>query len=226
MLDMPDNMKQPAPASSEKNGTHSKIKSEIAFSSKDVIKSIADYTFATAALILFLPASVLIALAIKLSSRGSVLARQECLGRDNQVFDLFKFRTVTIEWTADARNRVYKGRERVTYIGRFLQQSGLDELPNLFNVLRGEMSIVGPRPQGPVHSVYYNPAGDYASRHRVKPGITGWAQIHGYAGEVERPQLMAEQLRYDLDYIEHRSFWLDLKIIALSLPYSLFRKRR
>jgi lipopolysaccharide/colanic/teichoic acid biosynthesis glycosyltransferase len=113
----------------------------------------------------------------------------QCLGRNNRVFDIFKFRTVTIDRRA-ARSWACEYRKKVSHIGRFLQRSGLDELPNLINILRGEMSIVGPRPHKLIHSAYHASIERYAFRHRVKPGITGWAQIHGYAGEADSLHLI------------------------------------
>ena len=225
MLDMSDNMNNAQRALSKKNNRDIEDTSVLSLTSISTAKLIMDYTIAVTGLLLFLPASLMIALLIKLTSRGSVLVRQQCLCRDNRVFDLFKFRTVTIDMRA-ARSGACEYRKKVTHIGRFLQRSGLDELPNFINVLRGEMSIVGPRPHALIHSAYHSSIERYSSRHRVKPGITGWAQIHGYAGDADSLHLMTEQVRYDLDYVTRWSPWLDLKIIALTLPYSLFRKRR
>jgi putative colanic acid biosynthesis UDP-glucose lipid carrier transferase len=123
-------------------------------------------------------------------------------------------------------SQAQKGDRRLTRVGRFLRRTGLDELPQLIDVLNGDMSIVGPRPHDPAHNSHCEElVENYANRHRVKPGMTGWAQIHGYRGEIDHPQKMAERVRYDLDYIENWSIWLDLKIIFMTPLSGFFHKK-
>jgi putative colanic acid biosynthesis UDP-glucose lipid carrier transferase len=111
---------------------------------------------------------------------------------------------------------------RVTRVGKWLRRTSLDELPQLFNILTGEMSLVGPRPHALVHNEYYGDMLErYANRHQVKPGITGWAQINGFRGELQRAEDMQRRVEHDLHYIDHWSIWLDLKILALTPFYGL-----
>jgi lipopolysaccharide/colanic/teichoic acid biosynthesis glycosyltransferase len=114
---------------------------------------------------------------------------------------------------------------RRTWFGSFLRSTSLDELPQLFNVLFGDMSLVGPRPHALTHNDYYSKLlEDYASRHRVKPGITGWAQIHGFRGEITAPNLMEKRVHYDLEYIDNWSIWLDLQILFLTPLFGFVSK--
>jgi putative colanic acid biosynthesis UDP-glucose lipid carrier transferase len=174
-----------------------------------------DYTTAAVCVVLFAPLMLIIALAIKLDSPGPIMFRQRRHGFNHRVIDIFKFRTMTV---AENDGRVEQAREndpRVTRIGRLLRKTSLDELPQLFNVLRGEMSLVGPRPHALAHNQHYRDKLDrYASRHCVKPGMTGWAQINGLRGPTEDPEKMRLRVLMDLYYIENWSLWLDLKIIA------------
>jgi putative colanic acid biosynthesis UDP-glucose lipid carrier transferase len=187
-------------------------------------KKVEDYTLAILGLVLALPAMALIALAIKLDSPGPVLFRQRRHGQNQRVIEVLKFRTMTVMEDGDEISQAKKSDKRVTRVGRFLRRTSLDELPQLINVLRGEMSIVGPRPHALAHNSYYgNLVENYANRHRVKPGITGWAQVHGYRGETNHPHKMAERVRYDLEYIDNWSIWLDLKIIIMTPLFGLFR---
>lgn len=111
-----------------------------------------------------------------------------------------------------------KDDDRITRMGRILRATSLDELPQLFNVLKGDMSLVGPRPHALKHDAYYSSViKDYAARHRVKPGMTGWAQVNGYRGETSEPGQMEARLRYDLSYIENWSFWFDMRILLLTV---------
>jgi Undecaprenyl-phosphate glucose phosphotransferase len=184
-------------------------------------------------LILFLatPVMVLIAAAIKLDSPGPVFFRQRRHGFNNRVIDVWKFRTMRAESCAPMIVRqTEKNDPRVTRLGAVLRKTSLDELPQLFNVLGGEMSLVGPRP----HAVGMR-TGDieseklvavYAHRHRVKPGMTGWAQVHGSRGPMQDAEAVRERISYDLAYIERASFWLDLWIIVKTLPALLGDKLR
>jgi len=166
-------------------------------------------------LLLFAPLMLSIALAIKIDSRGPVLFRQRRHGFNHRIIDIFKFRTMTVTENGDHIDQARKNDPRVTRVGKFLRRTSLDELPQLFNVLRGEMSLVGPRPHALAHNQLYRDQLDrYASRHCVKPGMTGWAQINGLRGPTEDPEKMRLRVRMDLYYIENWSLWLDLKIIA------------
>jgi len=169
-----------------------------------------------------------IALLIKWDSPGPVFFRQKRLGLDNRPFSILKFRTMTQGPSGGELQQARRDDARVTRVGSFLRRSSLDELPQLINVLRGEMSLIGPRPhpmwtradqlwpdQGdkPLEQVL----SEYASRHRVKPGITGWAQVCGWRGETETVDKMARRVEHDLHYIENWSLWLDIRILVLTL---------
>ncbi|HEV8014074.1 MAG TPA: undecaprenyl-phosphate glucose phosphotransferase [Stellaceae bacterium] len=169
-----------------------------------------------------------VALLIKLDSRGPVFFRQPRMGFNQKPFHIYKFRTMRNTRSDNALQQAARGDARITRIGRFLRRWSIDEIPQLINVLTGEMSIVGPRP----HPMWRT-AGDiwpehgptpmehvidkYAARHRMKPGITGWAQVCGYRGGTEDPRLMRERIAHDLFYIERWSLWLDVKILVLTL---------
>jgi putative colanic acid biosynthesis UDP-glucose lipid carrier transferase len=166
-----------------------------------------------------------IALAIKLDSRGPVLFRQRRHGYNHRVIDVYKFRTMTVAEDGDRVEQARKNDPRVTRFGKFLRKSSLDELPQLFNVLKGEMSLVGPRPHALAHNQHYRERLDrYANRHCVKPGMTGWAQIKGFRGPTEDAEKMRKRVQMDLYYIENWSLWLDFKILALT-PFVGFINR-
>ena len=180
-----------------------------------VLKAIFDYVAATACLLLFAPLMLLIAVAIKVDTRGPVFFRQRRHGFNHRIIDVFKFRTMTVTENGDRVDQARKNDPRVTRVGRLLRRTSLDELPQLFNVLRGEMSLVGPRPHALTHNQHYRERLDrYASRHCVKPGMTGWAQINGLRGPTEDLEKMRLRVHMDLYYIKNWSLWLDLKIIA------------
>jgi putative colanic acid biosynthesis UDP-glucose lipid carrier transferase len=188
------------------------------------LKKLEDYTLATICLFLMLPAMLVIAAAIKLDSKGPVFFRQRRHGYNHRVIDVLKFRTMTVTEDGDTVVQATKDDKRVTRVGYILRRTSLDEVPQLINVLRGEMSFVGPRPHAMAHNTYYGDiVENYSNRHRVKPGITGWAQVHGYRGETDHPSKMAERVRYDLEYIDNWSIWLDLKIILMTPLFGLFR---
>jgi putative colanic acid biosynthesis UDP-glucose lipid carrier transferase len=175
---------------------------------------------ALGALILALAAipMAFIALAVKLTSRGPILFRQRRYGIDGKEITVMKFRTMTV--TEDGTNviQAQKNDPRLTLIGGFLRKHSLDELPQFINVLRGEMSIVGPRPHAVAHNeVYRRKVKGYMLRHKVKPGITGWAQINGWRGETQDLHDMEKRVEFDLWYIRNWSFWLDIKIILITL---------
>jgi len=185
---------------------------------KLIVKAIEDRTLSALLILLFAPLMMLIALAIKMTSAGPVLFRQKRYGFNNNEITVLKFRTMRWEPSASAAvPQAQRNDARVTWFGRLLRHTSLDELPQLFNVLRGEMSLVGPRPHAVAHNVQYAAIIDeYLSRHRVKPGITGWAQVNGLRGETRTSELMRRRVQYDLDYIENWSLLLDLKILAMT----------
>lgn len=190
------------------------------------IKALEDRTLGLLALIAFLPAMAAIAVLIKLDSKGPVFFRQRRHGLNHKVIEVMKFRTMTVMEDGDQIKQATKNDDRFTRVGRFLRKTSLDELPQLFNVLAGDMSLVGPRPHALAHNNYYSEMlEDYASRHRVKPGITGWAQVNGFRGEITGPDLMAERIRYDLEYIDNWSIWFDLHILFMTPFYGFISKR-
>ncbi|MGD9511982.1 MAG: exopolysaccharide biosynthesis polyprenyl glycosylphosphotransferase, partial [Geminicoccaceae bacterium] len=181
-------------------------------------KWIEDRLLAMAVLLLSAPVILGVAAAIRLTSPGPVLYRQRRYGFDNQAIEVLKFRTMYAGAEDERAPTTRRGDPRVTPIGRFLRRTSLDELPQFLNVLRGQMSIVGPRPHAVAHNERFATLIDgYLARHRVKPGITGWAQIHGLRGEAETLARMHERVRYDLHYIENWSILLDLRIIFRTL---------
>ncbi len=191
-----------------------------------VAKEIEDKILASLLLILLSPLMLLIALAIKLESEGPVLFRQNRYGFNNHTFRVFKFRSMVHRRPPE--NGVPQAKRndpRVTRLGQFLRRTSLDELPQLLNVLNGTMSLIGPRPH-PVEldDGYSKIIGGYFSRHRVKPGITGWAQVNGWRGETDIPEKMRARVEHDIFYIENWSLWFDLKILALTAFVFPFQK--
>ena len=184
-------------------------------SSQDlVIKRLFDVTFAGLALAILSPLLLLTAAAIKLDSDGPVIFRQRRRGFNGREFAIYKFRTMTVLEDGGTVRQAQRDDARVTWLGRLLRVSSIDELPQLINVLTGDMSLVGPRPHALVHDDEYGKLIDnYMYRHHVKPGITGWAQIHGFRGETD-VALMEKRIQLDLWYINNWSQWLDLRIIA------------
>ena len=154
-----------------------------------------------------------------------MLFRQRRHGYNHKIIEVLKFRSMTCMDDGGQVVQATRKDPRITGVGRILRRTSLDELPQLINVLKGEMSIVGPRPHALAHNSYYGDiVENYANRHRVKPGITGWAQVHGFRGETENPEMMAQRIRYDLEYIDNWSLWLDFKIIVMTPLFGLFRK--
>ena len=161
---------------------------------------------------------LLISIAIKLTSPGPVLFRQRRYGLDGRAIMVWKFRSMSVQENGAVVTQATRNDSRITPLGAFLRRTSLDELPQFFNVLRGEMSIVGPRPHAVAHNEQYRKqVSGYMLRHKVKPGITGWAQINGWRGETDTLDKMQKRVEFDLQYIEHWSVWLDLKIILLTL---------
>jgi len=188
-------------------------------SSALVKKALFDRAFAALALASLAPLLVAIALAVKLSSRGPVLFRQKRKGADGRVFTIYKFRSMRVHAEAGGRvSQATRADPRVTRVGAFLRRTSLDELPQFFNVLRGDMSVVGPRPHALEHDdLYQSVVAGYIHRYRIKPGITGWAQINGFRGETDRLEKMELRVAHDLYYLGHWSFWLDMRIIAATI---------
>jgi Undecaprenyl-phosphate glucose phosphotransferase len=183
-----------------------------------VLKALEDRVLAAILIVLFAPVLLLIAMAIKLDSPGPVFFRQKRYGFNNNPITVYKFRTMHVG--ADSDLTVQQARRndpRVTRVGAILRRTSLDELPQLLNVLNGEMSLVGPRPHAVVHNEQYAKIiDDYLSRHRVKPGITGWAQVNGLRGETDTPEKMARRVQFDLYYIDNWSLLFDIKILLLT----------
>jgi lipopolysaccharide/colanic/teichoic acid biosynthesis glycosyltransferase len=175
------------------------------------MKRLLDLVVASLGAALTAPVVGLIALAIRIESPGHPIYRQTRVGRDGALFSIYKLRTMVrgAEFTG-AGLAIQEGDDRITRIGKLLRRYSLDELPNLWNVLRGEMSIVGPRPTIPVQVEQYTP--HQRRRLEVKPGITGWAQVHGRASLP-----WSERIELDIWYVDHQSLWLDLKILARSV---------
>lgn len=179
-----------------------------------LVKRLSDLVFATMILVLISPVLVVLAVLVKLSSPGPILFKQRRYGLDGQEIEVYKFRTMTVCEDGDAIRQATQNDDRVTSIGRVLRKYSLDELPQFVNVLQGRMSIVGPRPHAVAHNEQYRQLiQGYMLRHKVKPGITGWAQVNGLRGETETVDKMKARIEYDLDYLRHWSLALDMKII-------------
>lgn len=188
------------------------------------VKRISDIVIGSCMLIGFAPIMLLVALLVKLDSPGPVFFRQKRHGFNNQVIRVWKFRTMRPDRRAEEGDirQVTSDDDRVTKIGRILRKTSLDELPQLFNILLGEMSLVGPRPHAigmtteetEVHEL----VSDYAHRHRVKPGLTGWAQINGSRGPVHTAEEVRERVRLDMEYVNRASFWFDLYVMLMTAP--------
>ncbi len=192
-----------------------------------ILKTASDKVIAAAALLAAAPVMLVIAVAIKLESRGPVLFKQKRYGFNNELIEVYKFRSMyTDKCDVDARSLVTRDDPRVTRVGRVIRKSSLDELPQLFNVLEGGLSLVGPRPhatQAKADDALYQEAVDgYYARHRVKPGITGWAQICGWRGETDTIEKIRRRVEHDLYYIENWSLLFDLYILART-PYALLK---
>jgi polysaccharide biosynthesis protein PslA len=186
-------------------------------------KRLQDICIGMLALVLLSPIMILVAIAIKLESKGPVFFRQTRHGFNNQPFKCWKFRSMRTDMTDHkAAQQVQKDDPRVTKVGRFIRKTSLDELPQLFNVLIGNMSLVGPRPHaigmktGNVESEKL--VADYAHRHRIKPGMTGWAAINGSRGPVDTSEDVEQRVAYDVAYIKGASFWFDIYIMAMTIP--------
>ncbi|WP_426424801.1 undecaprenyl-phosphate glucose phosphotransferase [Bradyrhizobium genosp. A] len=190
-----------------------------------LFKRILDLLFATLALMFFAPIMAITAVAIKLDSSGPVIFRQHRKGYNGKHFVIFKFRTMTVQENGSVVTQATREDPRITDIGRTLRSLSIDELPQLFNVLRGEMSLVGPRPHALAHDNHFEKLlSDYGLRHQVKPGITGWAQCNGARGETPQIEQMSVRVRLDLWYIDNWSLKLDL-LILIKTFVEVLRKR-
>jgi Undecaprenyl-phosphate glucose phosphotransferase len=177
-------------------------------------KRVFDVVVASTALLVLSPFLLLVALAIKIESRGPVFFLQRRYGFNQQPFRILKFRSMSTMEDGAAVRQVTTGDKRVTRVGRVLRKTSIDELPQLINVLKGDMSIVGPRPHALAHDQQFERnIASYARRHNVKPGITGWAQVRGWRGETDTPEKIAGRVEHDFQYIDNWSFWFDLAII-------------
>jgi Undecaprenyl-phosphate glucose phosphotransferase len=191
------------------------------------MKDSLDRAIALAAIIVLSPVMLIVALAVRLESKGPVIFRQKRFGFNNELVQVFKFRSMYTDMSdASASKLVTKGDPRVTKVGRVIRKTSLDELPQLFNVLQGQLSLVGPRPhatQAKAAGTLYDEVIDgYFARHKVKPGITGWAQINGWRGETDTHEKLEQRVKHDLDYIDRWSLGLDLYILAKT-PMALLK---
>lgn len=188
------------------------------------IKRLFDIIFSALALLLLLPVWIVVALWIALTSKGGVFFRQKRTGFHGREFNLLKFRSMYVNDTADTEQSADSD-SRVTPIGRFLRRSSLDELPQLINILKGDMSIIGPRPHMLYHTEQYSKLiPDYMRRHEMRPGLTGYAQINGFRGPTPRLSDMENRVKADIYYVDHFSLLLDLKIFSVTLWRMLLLK--
>jgi Undecaprenyl-phosphate glucose phosphotransferase len=194
------------------------------------LKAVEDKVIALIALVLLSPVFAVVALAVKLESKGPIIFRQKRYGFNNELIEVYKFRSMyTNQTDVSARKLVTKDDPRVTRVGRFIRKTSLDELPQLVNVLKGELSLVGPRPHATMASaagnLYETVVTGYFARHKVKPGMTGWAQINGWRGETDTAEKIQRRVEHDLYYIENWSLTFDLYILART-PIALLNTER
>jgi Undecaprenyl-phosphate glucose phosphotransferase len=192
-----------------------------------VFKWLFDKVVALVAIIVFSPVMIATAIAIKLESKGPVIFKQKRHGFNNELIEVYKFRSMyTDRSDANASKLVTKNDPRVTKVGRIIRKTSIDELPQFFNVLKGELSVVGPRPHAlqakADNQLYYDAVEGYFARHRVKPGVTGWAQINGWRGETDTIDKIMQRVHHDLYYIENWSVFLDFYIVFMT-PFSLLK---
>ncbi|QIB35439.1 exopolysaccharide biosynthesis polyprenyl glycosylphosphotransferase [Ancylobacter pratisalsi] len=190
-----------------------------------ILKAAEDYVVATAGLIILSPILLLAAIAVKLDSPGPVLFRQARVGLNNRPFMVYKLRTMRFDPTDDGSVGAVKQDPRVTRVGAVLRSLSFDEIPQLLNVLKGDMSVVGPRPHVPnmliTENLRYEAVSDYVARYRMKPGVTGWAQINGMRGGIYTVEKAERGVELDLYYIEHWSIWFDIRILLLTVTRGL-----
>jgi putative colanic acid biosynthesis UDP-glucose lipid carrier transferase len=178
-----------------------------------------DRLFASFALLALAPVFIVLAIGIKLTSPGPVFFRQTRKGVDGQPFAIYKFRSMTVHQEAHGQiTQATRNDSRVTKLGGFMRRTSLDELPQFLNVLLGQMSVVGPRPHAVEHDdLYKDQVYGYMHRYRIKPGITGWAQVNGYRGATTKVEKMEARVKFDLFYIHNWSFWFDMKIVFITI---------
>lgn len=182
-----------------------------------VLKRIEDIVLGTLFTLVSLPVMLAVAIGIKLTSPGPVLFKQNRYGLNGKQIAVWKFRTMRVMENSAVVTQATRNDPRITRFGAFLRKTSLDELPQFFNVLQGTMSIVGPRPHAVAHNEQYRVlVENYMIRHKVKPGITGLAQIHGFRGETDTIDKMEKRIQYDLEYIQSWSLLLDIKIVFLT----------
>jgi Undecaprenyl-phosphate glucose phosphotransferase len=182
------------------------------------IKRAFDLIFAIVGLVVLSPLFLVVSIAIKLDSAGPIFFRQTRHGFNNEEIDVLKFRSMTVMENGNQFTQATENDPRVTRVGRIIRGTNIDELPQLINVLLGDMSIVGPRPHATAHNALFNNMiAPFSRRHNVKPGITGWAQINGYRGATDTFEKMQRRIEYDLHYVDNWSFLFDIKIILMTL---------
>ena len=182
-----------------------------------MLKRLFDIVFASVVLVLSIPLMIAIAVAVKLDSRGPIIFKQFRYGLNGERFYVHKFRSMTVMEEGEQVEQVSRADPRVTRVGRFLRRTSLDEWPQFWTVLKGDMSIVGPRPHAVAHNEFDRRAiQGYMTRHKVKPGVTGWAQVNGYRGETQTLDRMEKRIEYDLEYIREWSPLLDVRIILMT----------
>jgi exopolysaccharide biosynthesis polyprenyl glycosylphosphotransferase len=190
-----------------------------------LVKRLIDIVVAALLLLFLLPLLLLTAILIRLDSKGPIFFRQTRLGLGGKPFEILKFRTMTVLENGHRVVQATRNDPRITRVGGFFRRISIDELPQLINVLKGEMSLVGPRPHARAHDEYYAlRIRDYTARQNVKPGITGWAQINGLRGETPTLDSMRERVNFDLWYVRNVSLVLDIEIL-LRTPFELLRRR-
>ena len=183
-----------------------------------IIKRLSDIVIASTFLLLLLPVLMFIALGVKVSSRGPVLFNQQRYGLDGQEIIVYKFRSMKVTENGANVIQATANDARVTKFGKFIRKTSLDELPQFLNVLQGRMSVVGPRPHAVMHNEMYRKViKGYMIRHKVKPGITGWAQVNGFRGETKTVESMKSRIDYDLQYLKKWSLLLDFSIIIKTI---------
>ena len=180
-----------------------------------MVKRLFDIVVSIFAIIIFSPVMIGTALAVKLTSKGPVIFRQERVGLHNRPFQMYKFRSMEVQNPEEEKKGwTTQNDPRVTKVGRFIRRTSLDEFPQLFNVLKGDMSLVGPRPERPQYvEKFREEIPRYMVKHQVRPGMTGWAQVNGYRGNTS----IRKRIDYDIYYIEHWTFGLDIKILFLTV---------
>jgi putative colanic acid biosynthesis UDP-glucose lipid carrier transferase len=189
----------------------------------ELVKRVSDIVLAALILVLISPILVAIAIGVKLSSPGPVIFRQRRNGLQGEEIIVYKFRTMRTMEDGKVVKQATKGDPRITKFGAFLRKTSLDELPQFINVLQGRMSIVGPRPHAVAHNEQYRELiKAYMVRHKVKPGITGWAQVNGHRGETDTIEKMRARVEYDLEYLRNWSLGLDLQIIVRTIRLVFF----